>query len=92
MHISDECDSDAVNALAFQINQLFNKNPDATQRELFAACFNAISDILISIECPGCRKQTASALREAFPHLIKDALAYATKHGGGEPPASGHIH
>jgi hypothetical protein len=83
--MSDEIDADEM---AVKILAIINGTKGISRLDRLFAGMMVVGDVLVSIECPGCRESAAQAVLKAFPLLIEEALGKAAVRS----PGSHHKH
>lgn len=92
MIVSNEFDDDKCDALTGKFIALADKDESLTHREILTAHVGVIGDTLASISCKGCRKASARFVKLLLRDAARDALDFAAKNYGGQPPTSDHVH
>jgi hypothetical protein len=80
----------AKDALVGEFIKIIQANHDLMHGEIIDACLEVISNVVINIECPGCRKVTRAFIKKELPRILTDAMAQAASVHTGR--ASLHKH
>lgn len=80
MQVTNDFNPDNADALALQIEELIEQNPELTQAEILAVGMMIIGDVLASIQCRDCRALSADSVKEKLPQVIAFALTQPTQH------------
>lgn len=84
--------SDNVEMLSTEIGQTIGKvlkaNDDITDIEIIMALLLNVGDVLISIECQGCRRLHKKNIEKLLPSVLRDAMKYAAQ----QPQHDEHVH
>ena len=72
--------------LALEVGQLIQGNPDLQPHDVLFACMMVIGDVVASIQCQDCRKDSGKAVEQQLPDVLKHGLAQPIQ------PDQQHVH
>jgi uncharacterized protein YejL (UPF0352 family) len=73
----------AADQLAYELIAVLNRCDDRSDR--FLAAMMVLGDLVASIDCPSCRKQSKKAIQRTLPKILAQAMAQPTSE-------SQHVH